>query len=302
MWLSASSENNKHKKERASKLNEARFFYHFLFPAATQKPLFLDHFVQRNGAFSRQFKCNGLNMKCIKTLIIAVVAVLSMLGFGACTRNTTEWEAVSAMVLTACRNASGGVYLLGDDTTKTYKPIAPLVLHDSLIGRRCYVEYSHLEPATDYTYTIKLTYVHFVGKSSVAIVNSDNEAAAFGNAPLEPVWAWISGHYLNVVFDYYGTSLVEHAFSLVRKANAVDSVGAVRTVELRHDLNGDQPKALLSEVVSFDLAPLGLDTVDMAILRVKYSSFNGSDTYYDVNITDTPNNRLPAKHRGQFGQ
>lgn len=240
-------------------------------------------------------------MKGIKIVILGLAAVFAAVDFGACTQKTTELEEVAAMILTVRKNASGTVYFVDDDTATTYIPSPALALHDSLVGRRCYVEYAYLAPATDYTYTISLTYAHIVREEKAVAVDSDEAMAALGDAALNPVWAWISGHYLNVVLDYYGTSLADHRFSLARNVGVGSSADSVWLVELRHHLNGDEPKALLSEVVSFDLAPLGTDTAAVSRLRVKYRTFDGNDGYKEVAVP-TGQRRQPvqAKHFGRF--
>lgn len=240
-------------------------------------------------------------MRRTKILFIWFSAVFAIVGFCACTEKSTEEDDVQAMILTVCKNASGTVYFLDDDTTTTYIPSPALVLHDSLVGRRCYVEYSYLSPATDYTYTINLTYAHIACESKVVLVDSDAAMAALGDAALSPVWVWVSGRYLNVLFDYYGTSLTEHKFSLAHDVRAVAPLDSMLTVELRHNLNGDAPKALLSEVASFDLAPLALDTAGVAYLRVKYRTFDGSDAHTDVAIpANLRRQAVCAKHFGTF--
>ncbi len=240
-------------------------------------------------------------MRRIKILFIWFSAVFAVVGFCACTERSTEDDAVQAMVLTVCKNASGTVYFLDDDTTTTYLPSPALVLHDSLVGRRCYVEYLYLSAAAGYTYTMNLTYAHIVCESKIVLVDSEAAMAALGDASLSPVWMWVSGHYLNVLFDYYGTSLTEHRYSLAHDVRAAAPLDSLLTVELRHNLNGDAPKALLSEVASFDLAPLALDTAGVAYLRVKYRTFDGTEAHTDVAIpANLRRQAVCAKHFGIF--
>lgn len=255
----------------------------------------------KTGFYFENFVVKTEVMKEIKIIFCGLAAFFVVGCFCACTEKNTEEDDVVAMVLTVCKNASGAVYLLDDDTVTTYQPSPALVLHDSLVGRRCYVEYSCLSSSADYTYTINLTYAHIVCEEAAVAVASDEAMAALGDAALNTVWAWISGHYLNVLFDYYGTSFVEHKFSLahdVRTATAADSVW---TVELRHHLNGDAPNALMSEVVSFDLVPLAMDSAAVSRLRVKYRTFDGTDAYADVAVpTYLRRQAVAAKHFGAF--
>ncbi len=219
-----------------------------------------------------------------KNILLVAAAALTVLGFGACTDKSIEEDEFSAMVVTALSNEQGDVYFLDDDSTTTYWPSISVSFPDSLMGHRCYVEYSYLTVGTGYTFNMNLTYAHFVYEAEAQICNSESEIAAFGTENIEPAWSWISGHYLNVLFDYYGSSLRKHSYALACNAAALESDDSVLTVSLCHHLNGDDAKALLSDVASFDLLPLDLAARNIKQLNVKYPDFDGDECEVVVDV------------------
>ena len=234
-----------------------------------------------------------------KNFLLMAAAALTVFGFDACTDKSTEEDEYSAMVVTALSNEQDGIYFLDDDSTTTYWPSISVSFPDSLIGHRCYVEYSYLTTGTGYSFNMNLTYAHFVHEDEAQICNSENEISALGTETIEPVWAWISGHYLNVLFDYYGSSLREHRYALACNAAATEVGDSVLAVSLCHHLNGDDAKALLSDVASFDLQTLDLAARNIKQLSVKYTDFDGNECAVAVDVPTalSRQNVPPIKHR-----
>jgi hypothetical protein len=99
------------------------------------------------------------------------------------------------------------------------------------------------------------------------VVLTDEIADSIGNDPLEVTEIWVSKDYLNLGFQYYGSSSGKiHYINLIRFPGEI----APDTVELeiRHNANEDYQTYLLNGFVNFDLRALKNEG-DSVVLHVK---------------------------------
>ncbi len=243
-------------------------------------------------------------MRFIKELFIVCAFGVVVLCVMSCMSSDVEIYDYTSTIVTAQKASDGTIYFVADDDSTTYLPEPRLMDSDSLVGHRCYVEYAHLTPAENYTYTMHLSGLQLVREQKLLEISSAEDMEKFGDGGEMLSLAWASGHYVNMVVDYYGTQGVEHEFSLVRNVNAVNPNDSVIVLELRHDTKyDDDSQVVWFKVLSYDISALLAEYSEDFYLQIHYRRLDKTfdDVIVKVDVANVATNEpIKSKRIGRL--
>lgn len=186
----------------------------------------------------------------------------------------------TAAVMTARQMPDTGLCFVSDDSL-VYVPTDANMLSNTLVEHRYYVEYWSVIEQPDGTYLIDVSFVCPARKMPVLQNDTVTCLAAVGSGIGVPA-VWCSGHYLNMVLEYYGSNNVSHDFWLVVSDTAAGAA-ATLPLELYHDAGNDAGMLLQWEVVSYDIASL-LNGRDVDMLQIVYRQYDMTDSSVTVSV------------------
>ncbi|MGN0187720.1 MAG: hypothetical protein ACI392_08280 [Paludibacteraceae bacterium] len=184
----------------------------------------------------------------------------------------------TASVMTVRQLPDNGLCFVSDDSL-VYVPTDSNMLLNTFVGHRYYVEYWSVIEQPDGIYLIEVSLVYPARELPVLLNDTVTCIAAAGTGIGVPA-VWCSGHYLNMVIEYYGTNGVPHDFSLITSNMHVGDDGRL-SLELHHDARNDVGDLLQYEVVSYDMTSLpNLDEV--LTLTIRYRQYDMTYGYVAV--------------------
>ncbi|MCI7337341.1 MAG: hypothetical protein MSH41_01885 [Bacteroidales bacterium] len=219
----------------------------------------------------------GWKMKRCNCFLVVVGLALCLLSGCSAAMPWDDAESTAA-VMTMRQMPDVGLCFVSDDSL-VYVQSDAKVLSNTLLGHRCYVEYWSMIEQSDGTYLIEVSFVYPARELPVLQNDTVSCVASVGEGVGVPA-AWCSGHYLNMVLEYYGSNRVSHDFWLVASDTTVGAE-ATLLLELYHDAGNDAGKLLQWEVVSYDIASL-LNARDVDMLQIVYRQYDMTDSSVTV--------------------
>lgn len=189
------------------------------------------------------------------------------------------------------RILGGGTYYLEGDSWGTMWLGGSNTWYRPIDGQRVI---AHFNPLYDnfqgYDHAVMLNDIAEVRTKEVEDLTAENEAE-FGNDPIV-VWQndmWISGNYLNVVFQQNLPVKDKHRVSLVRNTTIEDPNDGYIHLEYRYNSYGDLSGYWAISHVSFNLSSLNVDENTKGIKVKCHSSEGGEEIVtFDLKNTSVP--------------
>lgn len=229
-------------------------------------------------------------MKKIATsLFVALTIALGGI-FHSCSDNDGFSVGDIAMDWATVNATSAHSYSLIGDTWGTMWPSASSVIYTPVDGERVMTVFNPLyKDYEGYDYAIKVEGIQRILTKQVEELTPENDAE-YGNDPVNILEGdmWISGGYLNVIFNQNLPAKVKHRVSLVKNAiePLVDEEGYLQ-VEYRYNTYEDVTGYWGRGAVSFNLKSLQI-TSEVKGLKVKINSaVNGEKVLtFDLKAAD----------------
>ena len=174
---------------------------------------------------------------------------------------------------------SGNTYYLeGDSWGKLWPAASDLWNYTPVDGQRVLAYFNPLSDREggDYDHDIKVEYLGDILTKGIDEMTADNEAE-FGNDPVV-IWKndmWISGGYLNVVFQQNLPQSGKHRVSLVRNTTVEDPADGYIYLEYRYNTYDNLSGRWSDGAVSFNLNSLSIDESTKGIKVKLLSKENG---------------------------
>lgn len=176
------------------------------------------------------------------------------------------------------RTLGGDAFYLEGDTWGSMLLLSPVWNYKPIDGQRVVVRFNPLyDDYEGYDLAIRLDRMREVLTKSVEELTAENEKE-FGNDPVA-IWQndmWISGGYLNVVFQQNLPNHEKHLVSLVRNTTVEHPADGYIHLEYRYNTYGDLSGFWQDGVVSFSLKSLGIDEQTKGI-KVKINSHENGE-------------------------
>lgn len=211
-----------------------------------------------------------------KVFLLFAVVVLSLSGCNLTPAVDDKYQRYASPA-TLEKESSGEVIFVTDDDMRLH-PDKALVVADTLIGSRYFINYQIVEKTPpDYKITLLsqqsmpvLPIMTFPGTIPDTIANDG----------ISKLNVWVAGKYLNMLVNFYGSGRKEHVFRLIDTKN---SDGLV--LELRHDNVGDPMQTELQAAMSLDISRY-LDQAEGNTLNMtlKFRHVNGEDMTVEKSI------------------
>ena len=219
---------------------------------------------------------NKIRYRFVSMLLVVFTSV----SFVSCLGESEPIEPYTIAVWTAQRAQDQQLYFVSDDDSTTFVPNKTLAYPDSLLGKRCYVEFNlSTQQEVGYTHVIVVQYIQSVPTWGIFDIHTQNQSDSLGYEPTGLELVWVSGNYLNMMYKYYGTGTIKHNFSLARNYFQPESApDSVVNLEFRHNSRLDNASEYYYNVVSFDISSLAAGKTADFYLNIKYRTF---DRYYE---------------------
>lgn len=189
------------------------------------------------------------------------------------------------------RVLSGGTYYLDGDRWGTMWLAGSDVWYRPVDGERVVAYFNPLYDNFDgYDRAVKLELLSLILTKEVEELTAANEAE-FGNDPVV-IWQndmWISGDYLNVVFQQNRPNKDKHRVSLVRNTTVEDPNDGYLHLEYRYNSYNDLSGHWGEGAVSFNLNSLEVDENTKGV-KVKVNDVKNGEVEltFDLRNTDAP--------------
>lgn len=208
-----------------------------------------------------------------------VLFVVILVGITSCLTKNEPTKPYTIAVWTAQRATDQQLYFVADDSA-TFVPSQTFAYPDSLLGERCYVEFNlSTQKKEGYNHVVDVLYIQSVPTWQLFDIHTTNQSDSLGNDPTGIIMAWVSGNYLNMMYQYYGTGTVRHSFTMARNHLNTETVpDSIVNLEFRHNRKFDQPGRLYEHVSSFDISSLAAGKTSDFYIDVKYYHLSG---YYE---------------------
>lgn len=214
--------------------------------------------------------------KILHRIVLVVVILSTLVGITSCLPEPDPVNPFTLAVWTIHKAEDKQLYFIADDESTTFIPRTTLTYPDSLLNRRCYVEFIFSSEKSEvYTHVIDVKYVQTVSTNSLFDIKTQNHSDSLGNDPAEITLAWVSGNYLNLMYRYYGTGTVKHSFTVARNFfQPVVTPDSIVPIEFRHHMKGDNAGKEYLNIVSYDISDLAKDRTKDFYIKLKYRTFN----------------------------
>lgn len=225
-------------------------------------------------------------MKFMPRFVSVLVALLALVMVTSCLPEADPIEPYTVAVWTAQRAQDQQLYFVADDDSTTFVPSYTLTYPDSLLGGRCYVEFNlSTQKKEGYTYVVDVLYIQSVPTWNVFDIHTSTQSDSLGNDPTNVMVAWVSGNYLNMMYQYYGTGTITHNFTLARNYLSTDTApDSVVNLEFRHNRKLDQAGRRYDNVTSFDISSVAVGKTSDFYINIKYYHLNGYYNSFKVKV------------------
>ena len=225
---------------------------------------------------------NKIKYRFVSMLLVVFTSAI----FVSCLNESEPVEPYTIAVWTAQRAQDQQLYFMADDDSTTFVPSYTLSYPDSLLGKRCYVEFNlRTQKKEGYTYVVDVRYIQSVPPWSLFDIRTANQSDSLGNDPTNIMVAWVSGNYLNMMYQYYGTGTIKHSFTLARNYLSTETVpDSVINLEFRHNRKLDQAGQRYDHVASFDISSLAVDKTTDFYINIKYYHPNGYYNSFKIKV------------------
>lgn len=215
-----------------------------------------------------------------------LVAAFTLVSVTSCLSDPEPVEPYTVAVWTAQRAQDKQLYFIADDDSTTFVPSYTLSYPDSLLGERCYVEFNlSTQKKEGYKYVVDVRYIQFVPTWNVFDIHTTNQSDSLGNDPTNVMVAWVSGNYLNMMYQYYGTGTIKHTFTLARNYLSTETVpDSVVNLEFRHNRKLDQAGRRYDNVASFNISSLAVNKTTDFYINIKYYHPNGYYNSFEIKV------------------
>jgi hypothetical protein len=212
-------------------------------------------------------------MKTLRIFFTFMGLTLMPLTFNSCLSDDNGYslEDMWMSIATARPLGSDSFYLTLDDST-TLWPAAPLdMYYQPDRPQRVQINYTILgDHYQGYDHAIKLNRIDTILTKSIAENKGDENAATYGNDPVEISGIWVGDGFLNILFKAYFSGNVKHLVNLVSTGTADDPY----RVEFRHNAFNDNASNQRYGIVAFDLSQIDTEGKDVT-LTVTVNTFDG---------------------------
>ena len=219
---------------------------------------------------------NKLMYRFLSTLLVFVTCV----SITSCLDDSDPVDPYTLAIWTAQKADDQQLYFVADDDSTTFVSSKTLTYPDSLLGKRCYVEFNlTTQQKENYTYVIDVQYIQSVPTWDFVDIYTENQSDSLGYGSSELALVWVTGNYLNMMYRYYGTGTIKHSFALARNYYQPEaSPDSVVNLEFRHNDNSDNALQEYLNVVSYDISSFADGKTSDFYLNIKYRTF---DRYYE---------------------
>lgn len=214
--------------------------------------------------------------KFLRRLVSVLFVLSTIVGITSCLPESEPIVPFTLAVWTAHKAVDQQLYFIADDDSTTFVPRTTLAYPDSLLGKRCYVEFTlSTQQKLGYTYVIDVNYIQYVPMWSMVDIHTESQSDSLGHDPSELALVWVSGNYLNVMYRYYGTGTIKHSFTLARNCFIPETApDSVINLEFLHNNKNDNAGREYLNVVSYDISDLAASRTTDFYLNIKYRTFN----------------------------
>ena len=203
-------------------------------------------------------------MKTIfKSLLLSLVTTTF---FTSCTKKVepSKYEdGYYLAVATIAQSEDGDNYLKEDDGVTSYPTNLQNLndsVNDSIIGKRSWFEYrtfkkEYAEEGYDKTIEL-LNFYPTVWTKKYKVANDSSELIPFGEEIVDIKYAWVSGNYLNLGYQFEASDIEKHDFDLVRTPyNDKDGKISFKFCHIETDNGSDKGYFIISSFDVSDLLP-----------------------------------------------
>lgn len=163
-------------------------------------------------------------------------------------------------------------YYLTLDDGSTIWPSMSSISYSAKANQRVIINYTPLaNESMGYDHSVKINSLQEILTAQIISINNDN-AEIIGDEPIKILDLWIGDNYLNIHFMINVGGNKSHLINLI-KIN--ESEGSIE-MELRHNINGDEPKYSIKNYAAFDLKPLQKEGLEIIKLIVKAKDYNNT--------------------------
>ena len=201
-------------------------------------------------------------------------------------------------IATVAESADGKNYFKEDDGTTIYPTnlqSIPDSLVDSIVGKRSWFEHRILKPEfaeSGYDKTAELiSFYPNVWIKSCKAANSSEELIAFGEELIDVKYAWISGKYLNLGYQFFAADFEKHDFELVHKT--YDTKDGKIHFELCHSESDKDSSSTYFTFSSFDVSDFLPTDSKEVVFSISYQNSLNTVKTFDVEINkDNDNTKM----------
>ena len=179
--------------------------------------------------------------------------------------------------------------LMGDQWGSLWPAATSIPWYSPVDGQRVIAIFNPLSDGFEgYDHAVKMEGIREVLTKKIEHLTTENEAD-FGNDPIVIIKnnMWISGGYLNVVFEQNLPLEVKHRISLVYTDSLEPDVDGYVTLELRYNTYDDTTGCWSNGAVSFNLNEIE-ETSELKGIKIKINSKTNGDVEIPFELVSTP--------------
>lgn len=193
-------------------------------------------------------------------------------------------------VATVAESEDGKIYLKEDEGTTLYptnfQDLTDSVA-ESIVGKRSWFEYRTFKAEyaeKEYDKTVELQSFHpTVTIKPYVTADSIAELSTFGEELVNIQYAWVTGRYLNLGFEFLGKDIDKHEFELVHKK--YDNKDGKISLQLCHSETDNAETARYFIISSFDVSDFQpTETGKEATLHISYCTDGSTEKTIEIKL------------------
>ncbi len=188
-------------------------------------------------------------------------------------------------VATVTENEKGDIFLTKDDGGTIFASNINFENYDSVVGKRAWFEHrlykeAYKKPGFDETSQL-FNFYPTVWTDTIYEIKSEAADNELRNDLITIQYGWVSGKYLNIGYEFWGTSVKNHEFKMARKMYGDHTNSDKIKLQFRHTDKEELHTKTFFTVSSFDIEEYLPAAGEETTLEIsfRYSSIHPAHTF-----------------------